>query len=48
MAADDGLTGVTTANSSGWWELGMVYNQDRASNANPTYDISPAHFVCDN
>jgi hypothetical protein len=47
VAADDGLTTVTTTNSSNWWELSMVFNGDRSKNANPVYDINPAHFVCD-
>lgn len=47
VAADDGLVSAGSSNTSGWWELGMVYNQDRGSNANPTYEITPAHFVCD-
>lgn len=48
VAADDGLVSAGTSKTSGWWELGMVYNQDRGQNANPTYPITPAHFVCDN
>ncbi len=48
VAADDGLVSAGSSNTSGWWELGMVYNKDRGQNANPTYPITPAHFVCDN
>ena len=48
LAAEDGLVDVTKSSSSGWWELSMVFNSDRGSNANPTYDINPANFVCDN
>ena len=48
VAADDGLVSAASSNTSGWWELGMVYNKDRGANANPTFDVNPAHFVCDN
>ncbi len=48
LAAEDGLVSPTSSKTSGWWELSMVFNSDRGSNANPTYSINPANFVCDN
>ncbi|QIK65874.1 calcium-binding protein [Nocardioides sp. HDW12B] len=47
VAADDGLVSAASSKTSGWWELGMVYNADRGSNANPVYSLNPANFVCD-
>ncbi len=47
LAAGDGALGAATTGSSGWWELSMVFNGDRSANANPVYDLNPAHFVCD-
>ena len=47
LAESDGLVGAGATDSSGWWELGMVYNRDRGKNANPTYPVHPAHATCD-
>ena len=47
MASSDGANDVETPSSSGWWELGMVFNSDRGENSHPTYTIHPAHFTCD-
>ena len=47
LAASDGLVEPVRTGTSGWWELSMVFNSDRGQNANPVFEMHPAHFVCD-
>jgi hypothetical protein len=46
LAAGDGLPQVTTAGSSGFVELGLVYTKDVKNNTNPHHPETPGHFYC--
>jgi Ca2+-binding RTX toxin-like protein len=46
LAAGDGLLDPATPGSSGFSELGFVYNSDANANANPPHPETPGHFYC--
>ena len=46
QATGDGAVDVGVTNSSGFRELGFVYQQDAQQNAGSPYPGTPGHFVC--
>ncbi|CAA9342204.1 MAG: Alkaline phosphatase, partial [uncultured Chloroflexia bacterium] len=48
MAGGDGATNTATATSSGFREVGLVFNNEAGKNSNPIHPDNPGHFTCDN
>ena len=46
LAAGDGLLSPAAPGSSGFLELGFVYNSDAGTNSNPAHPETPGHYYC--